>query len=132
MIRWHYRVVSPLMTLCRICFWCLVLLALFYLGQLGHALFMAATTDPAVCKISTSTLLPSPLCPGLDWGQHSRFLLSLPGAYLSYPLEVGPSAVNPLVLGNPQFIILMLLHAFGWSYVFVRLVQLLRSQKRRT
>ncbi len=117
------------MTLCRICFWCLLFLAVIYASQIAHALFMASMTDPAVCKITTSTLLPSPLCPGLNWSQDMRFLLSLPGAYLSYPLEIGPSAVNPMVLGNPQFIILMLLHAFGWSYLFTRLVQIFRQRK---
>ncbi len=57
-----------------------MLLVIVYAGQLAHDLVLAAFTDPAVCKISTATVLPAPLCPGLAWKQHTRFLLSLPGA----------------------------------------------------
>ena len=115
--------------LSRLSFWCLVILALIYAGQLGHALTMSVLTDPPVCKIATSTVLPSPLCPGLNWDQHTRFLLSLPGAYLSYPLEIGPKATNPLILANPQFIILMLMHLFGWGYVIARVARWLRRRR---
>ena len=105
-----------------------MMLAVIYAGQLIHALAIAAMTEPAACKISTSTIAPAPLCPGLDWDQHTRFLLSLPGAYLSYPIEIGFRSSNPLVYANPQFIIIMLVHVFGWSYGATRLVRWLRRQ----
>ena len=117
-----------MITLSRICFWILLLLSLIYAGQLAHAVVIAAVTEPPACKISTGTIAPSPLCPGLDWDQHTRFLLSLPGAYLSYPLEIGFRSTNPLVYGNPQFVIIMLIHAFGWGYGAVKLVRWLRRR----
>ena len=103
----------------RICFWGLLLLALLYAGQLAHVTVTALVTDPPACKISYNTLLPSPLCPGLNWDQHTRFMLSLPGAYLSYPIEIGLRSTNLLVLANPQFVLIMLLHIFGWGYAIV-------------
>ena len=120
-----------MITVSRLSFWILILLTLFYIGQLVHATLIAATTEPPACKISTGTFLPSPLCPGLDWGQHTRFLLSLPGAYLSYPIEIGFRTTNPLVYANPQFIIIMLIHFFGWGYASVKLVSWLRRRTNR-
>ena len=102
-------------------------LGLFYLGQLGHALYMGWTTDPPVCSVSTATVLPSPLCPGLEWDQHSRFLLSLPGAYLSYPLEIGLYARAITTFANPQFVLIILVHVFGWGYLIWRLKRRARS-----
>ena len=116
-----------MITVSRLSLFALLVLVVIYLGQLAHAGVMAATTEPAVCKISTATLLPSPLCPGLDRDQHTRFLLSLPGAYLSYPLEIGMWARSPIVLFNPQFMLVMLMHIFGWGYLSVLLWRRLRS-----
>ena len=113
-------------TLSRLCLWCLMTLVVVYLGQLVHALYMASTTDPAVCRILTSTLLPAPVCPGLEWDQHKRFLHSLPGAYLSYPLEIGIHARSPLTFANPQFVVIMLVHVFGWGYLVWRIKTFLR------
>lgn len=105
-----------------------MLLSVVYAGQLAHAFVIAAMTEPAACKISMSTITPAPLCPGLDWDQHTRFLLSLPGAYLSYPLEIGFRSTNPLVYGNPQFVIIMLVHVFGWGYAATKLVRWLKRR----
>ena len=117
-----------MITFSRICFWILMLLSVVYAGQLAHAFVIAAMTEPAACKISTNTIAPAPLCPGLDWDQHTRFLLSLPGAYLSYPLEIGFRSTNPLVYANPQFVIIMLVHLFGWGYAATKLVRWLRRR----
>jgi hypothetical protein len=105
-----------MLTLARISFWILVALCAVYCGQLVHALVVASLTEPAACRISTATLLPAPLCPGLDWSQHHRFLASLPGAYLSYPVEIGFRTSNPMLLLNAQFILVMGVHLLGWGY----------------
>lgn len=124
--------VSPTMyTVSRLCLLCLLMLAVIYAGQLAHAAYLAHTTDPAVCRIVTSTLLPAPVCPGLDWDQHTRFLYSLPGAYLSYPLEIGIHARSPLTFANPQFAIIMLVHVFGWTYLIGWFLRLIGRRKRR-
>lgn len=115
-------------TLSRLCLWSLLALAVIYLGQIAHALYMEYTTDPAACRILTTTLLPAPVCPGLEWDQHERFLYSLPGAYLSYPLEIGIHARSPMTFANPQFVVIMLVHAFGWSYLAARIVTILRRR----
>ena len=116
-------------TLSRVSFWALMLLAAIYAGQLAHAAIVEATTDPAACKIVTTTLLPAPVCPGLGWSQHTLFLLSLPGAYLSYPFEIGLRTSNPMVLANPQFIIIMLMHFFGWGYAASTLARCFKQKR---
>ena len=112
------------MLITRVCFWLLVICAAIYILQLGIVLVLANVTEPPVCKIVMAAYSPAPLCPGADWSQHTRHLMSLPGAIVTYPLEIAAWAGSPAEFLRPMFLAIMALHAAAWVYMTTKIVQL--------
>lgn len=116
------------MAFLRICFWFLIVCGVIYAGQLALAALLMAITSPPVCHIAFSGLSPAPVCTRFGWSFDLQYAYSLPGAIFTYPLEIAPSAANPIVLLNPLFLTVMLVHICAWIYGFQLIATHLRNR----
>ncbi len=89
---------------------------------------LMAITTPPVCQIVNTGWTPAPVCPRFGWSFDVQYLFSLPGAIVTYPLEIAPSATNPVVLMNPLFVTVILIHLFAWIHVFQLIAGRLRNK----
>ena len=106
------------MALFRLSFLFLAGCAIIYVAQLGFAVLMMAVTSPPICHINFTGWTPAAVCTRFGWSFEVQHLFSLPGAILTYPLEIAPSAANPVVLANPVFLMVMAIHLFAWIHIF--------------